>query len=255
MSRQDTAAPDSKILFIDDAQIRASEGVERRVHPARKHEGNPVVTSDRDWEAPAIVVGTVRKEGDRYRMWYQSRATIPGANRFDSYLRFLHLYAESRDGLTWTKPALGLYENSAGSYENNIALVRPAFSKDLNPSVLYTPNTRKGRAYTMFAYGSGHELPYNGHYLAFSDDGIRWSDGPKTPVIPGFDEVGWFAYDDRDEVFRGTVVYDRAGTPFSTESKDGIEWTILTVDRRKATGSGDRHGKLAEGQARRASLR
>ena len=53
----------NRILFIDDAQIASSKGVERRIHPARRYHGNPVVTSDRSWEAAEVIVGTVRKEG------------------------------------------------------------------------------------------------------------------------------------------------------------------------------------------------
>lgn len=224
MNRPATAG--SRVLFVDDAQIATSHGVERRVHVARKHEGNPVVTSDEDWEAPAIALGTVLKDGDTYRMWYQSRGTAPGANEFDSYLRFLHLYAESQDGLTWTKPSLGLYESSTGSRENNITLLRPALMNDMNPSVLRPPSGWDGHAYAMLAYGSGHELPYNGHYLAFSEDGIRWTDASETPLIPGYPENGWFTYDEQDEAFRGTVVWDNVGAPLYTESADGIEWTL-----------------------------
>ena len=34
----------NKFLFIDDAQITSMRGVERRIHPAHKYDGNPVVT-------------------------------------------------------------------------------------------------------------------------------------------------------------------------------------------------------------------
>ena len=61
--------------------------------------------------------------------------------------------------------------------------------------------------YTLFSCGVGYDLPYNGHFVACSEDGVRWSDGPETPVIPGFG-AGWFMYDEVDETFgdscRGT---------------------------------------------------
>jgi len=34
----------SRILFVDDGDIASTRGVERAIHPAEKHEGNPVVT-------------------------------------------------------------------------------------------------------------------------------------------------------------------------------------------------------------------
>ncbi len=88
----------NRILFIDDAQIASSRDVERKIHPARRYHGNPVVTSDCAWEAAEVIVGTVRKEAERYRMWYHTYATGPGRNGFDPFLRSLHLYAESADG-------------------------------------------------------------------------------------------------------------------------------------------------------------
>jgi hypothetical protein len=240
----------NSIVFIDDAQITSSSGIERRIHQARKYAGNPVVTSDCDWEGAETILGTVRKEGERYRMWYQSYATSPSRNGFDSFIRSLHLYAESDDGLAWSKPELGITEDSAGSYANNIALVRPTFRKDINPSVLRTPHAPDGHDYTMFSYGVGYDLPYNGHFVAYSDDGLRWSDGPETPVIPGYDEDGWFMYDEVDETFRGLVSYGQGGGGplsgtqlFSTQSTGGVEWSlprpVLAPDKADTDWAGD----------------
>jgi hypothetical protein len=233
----------NRILFIDDAQIASSRGVERRIHAARRYHGNPVVTSDRDWEAAEVIVGTVRREAERYRMWYQTYATAPGRNGPDTFIRSLHLYAESDDGRAWSKPELGISESSMGSYANNIALVRPTFRRDINPSVLHTPQAPDGHAYTMFSYGEGYELPYNGHFVAYSDDGVRWSDGPETPVIPGY-EAGWITYDEVDETFRGIVSWDGSGAElFSTHSTDGVEWSlprpVLAPDEADTEWAGD----------------
>ena len=144
-----------KILFIDDAQIASSCDVVRCIHPARKYE-NPVLTSDRAWEGQETILGTVLKEGDQYRMWYQTFATAVDPDGVDSYHRSFHLYAESDDGLAWSKPELGLAEDLMGSRANNITLVRPAFRRDLNPSVLHTPDAPDGHAYRMFSYGAGY---------------------------------------------------------------------------------------------------
>ena len=185
-----------------------------------------MVTSDRAWEAAEVIVGTVRKEAERYRMWYQTYATGPGRNGFDPFNRSLHLYAESGDGRTWSKPELGITENFLGSYANNITHVRPTFSRDINPSVLHTARAQGGHAYTLFSWGVGHDLPYNGHFVAWSDDGVRWKDGPETPVIPGY-KAGWFMYDEVDATFRGLLLWDRAPTElFATHSTDGVEWSL-----------------------------
>ena len=79
------------MLFIDDKDIVSMRGVERVVHPAKKYEGNPVVSGDQPWEDDVIMGGTVRKENGAYRIWYQSFGRRP--------YNFLHLYADSGDGL------------------------------------------------------------------------------------------------------------------------------------------------------------
>ena len=79
----------------------------------------------------------------------------------------------------------------------------------------------------MFSYGVGYELPYNGYFTAYSHDGLQWSEGPETPVIPAYDEPGWFMYDEVDETFRGLVSWDPSGSQlFSTQSTDGLEWSL-----------------------------
>ena len=81
--------------------------------------------------------------------------------------------------------------------------------------------------YARTAYG-----PYDGYYLAYSDDGINWTDGPLEPVIPGHADVGWFMYDERLKMFRGIVKqylnirgYSRRSVLW-TESKNALDWTL-----------------------------
>ena len=103
-----------RVLFVDDADIRDVQGLDRVIHPARKHDENPVVRPEHPWERELLLGGTVRKEGDLYRMWYQSHMPIPIARTY------VNLYAESQDGVHWTKPVLGRYEDFDGSLNNNI---------------------------------------------------------------------------------------------------------------------------------------
>ena len=217
------------MLFIDDHDIISMRGIERVIHRADKYEGNPVISADRPWEND-LWCGTVRKEGGVYRMWYLS------------YIRptYIYLYAESDDGVHWNRPVLGQYEDFGGSLGNNIVLSRLPFT-----NVLYTPHMGKGRTYTLLAYDyaddgshtkkrlddSGYGA-YDGFYLAFSEDGIHWTDGPKDPVIPGHADVGYFIYDELDGKFRATVKNFlnirgwRRRSVLWTESDDGYSWKL-----------------------------
>ena len=170
-------------------------------------------------------------------MWYQS---LPGGG-----LKGLqNLYADSQDGIHWNRHVLKQFQDSKGSLENNIYPARhavrsgftgPANRKlDHNQSVLSTPHLGAGRRYTMLSFGGGHLpiVPYDGTGLAFSEDGLHWTDGPDEPVIPGFGDVAWFTYDDLSDKFRGIVKtylsvrgHARRSVMY-TESDDAIDWTL-----------------------------
>jgi len=225
----------TRILFADDGDISSTQNLQRVIHPAQKRPENPLLAPDEPWEASLIMGGTVRREADgTYRMWYQSYGNGT----------YLHLYAESTDGIRWTKPDLGQYEDYEGQLQNNIFLSRmalrsedrrpPRVNQDHNPNVLYTPHLGPERTYTLISYDyarSGYAT-YDGYFLAFSPDGVRWSDGPTDPVIPGHADVGWFTYDEVDGLFRGIVKNflnirgHRRRSVFWTESPDGHEWTL-----------------------------
>ena len=60
MKPRSAATPGDRMLFIAAGKTNSIEGVERRIHPALKREGNPVLSSDRDREVMAILLGAVR---------------------------------------------------------------------------------------------------------------------------------------------------------------------------------------------------
>ena len=225
-----------RTLFVDDVDIASMQGVQRVIHPARKYEGNPVLVAERPWEDELLLGGTVLKENGLYRMWYEDHHV--------AVRTWLNRYAESEDGVHWTRPDLGLHEDFSGGLHNNIYLSRKALrsdhlgpvgtNQDHNQNVLYTPHMGKGRTYTMLSYDYGRSgySEYDGYFLAFSEDGIHWNDGPQDPVIPGHADVGWFTYDRVHGVFRGMVKnflnirgYRRRSV-FWTESADGYDWTL-----------------------------
>lgn len=117
---------EEKIFFaFDDHSIPWQHNLKVTLVPATKHPGNPVLRRGAEG-APdyghAALYGTVIKEGGKFRMWYLAmsqrkieRGQAPG------YWRPM-CYAESTDGVQWTKPELGLVEFN-GNTKNNICLV------------------------------------------------------------------------------------------------------------------------------------
>ena len=231
-------------MFVDDYDIASKREVERVIHPGEKYQGNPVLLADQPCpdRLPAgglsklLPCGTVILENGLYRSWYHGNTLGKDEN--------LNLYAESEDGIRWRTPMLGQYEDETGSLENNIYLSRlalrsgdlrpPSVNQDVHPSVLYTPHMGEGRTYTLLSYDYGRSgySAYDGYFLAFSEDGIRWSDGPEDPVIPGHADVGYFLYDEEDSIFRGIVKAYlsirgwRRRSVLWTESDDAFNWTM-----------------------------
>ena len=91
-------------LFVDHFLIEKMTDVELKLHePSRE---GIAVKFDRPWEGAFSGYTTVIKDGALYRMYYRG---LPGAGRDDSSDAVV-CYAESKDGIDWTKPNLRLFE-------------------------------------------------------------------------------------------------------------------------------------------------
>ena len=104
-------------LFLDDAFLVSVRGLEWRMHLPEARE--VVLTCDAAWEGNTSAYFTVLEEGGLYRMYYR------GSHFDEKSKRTAHpeyvCYAESRDGIRWVKPELGLVE-IGGSTSNNVVL-------------------------------------------------------------------------------------------------------------------------------------
>ncbi|MFT4557881.1 MAG: hypothetical protein ACI92S_003255, partial [Planctomycetaceae bacterium] len=107
-------------LFVDDHLISETKGDVRRqmVRPEPKE---VVFETGESWEGNTSGYYTVFRDGDLYRMIYRGW-------QHDAKMKAAHkevtCYAESKDGIHWSKPKLGLFEWN-GSKENNIVWLGP----------------------------------------------------------------------------------------------------------------------------------
>ena len=122
-------------LFVDDHLVeRMSGGARLRLH--RPVETDDVFVHDTAWEGSRSMYHTVFRDGDRYRLYYRGSQIDLSAGKYA--IRYnVTCYAESRDGIHWKRPELGLVE-FRGSKKNNIILsgeICHAFVpfKDTNP--------------------------------------------------------------------------------------------------------------------------
>ena len=87
-----------KQLFVDDFVGAERAAVTRELGQVVKaNGGKPVLVPDKPWEDDAFgCPATVLHDGKKFRMWYRPWGEVSIA------------YAESKDGLRWEKPNLGL---------------------------------------------------------------------------------------------------------------------------------------------------
>ncbi len=170
-----------RLLFLDDAAIASTINVTRTVHQARKSPENPVLWPQEPWEGTvAIVYGSVLRDGDRFRMWYHNGQGVG--------------YAESADGITWTRPGLGFF--AVDGTDTNTLIRRGAEPGEPNFLPHYyelfgvhkDPGADPARRYVMGYlsiqrnYDGPRQDPFHGGQrrglgVGFSPDGLHWTLG------------------------------------------------------------------------------
>jgi len=148
----DASSP--RFLFLDPAFIEQSERVALHVNPPERQE--IVIRPDQPWEQLMISFFlTVRDEEGKLRLWYICRDKENQPNV---------AYAESRDGVTWVKPELGLVDYH-GSKANNLVGMT-----SLEGVVFRDPNAPAAERYCYVTH-----LITEGMVRFHSPDGLRWS--------------------------------------------------------------------------------
>lgn len=159
-------------LFIDGFLIDRLTGASLALE--RPHDEGIVLRFDKPWEGPFCAYATVLHDGPLYRLSYRG---MRAAGKDGSNVE-VTCYAESKDGITWTKPNLGLFEID-GTKDNNVVLAGMApFSHNFCPMIDTRKDVPKAERYKALA-GTGR-----GGLSAFvSEDGLRWRKLRDTAVL------------------------------------------------------------------------
>ncbi len=159
-------------LFLDRHLIDEMRGLELKLHgPLPREE---VLRFDQPWEGDTSWHPIVIRDGDLFRMWY--RVSSGNEDRGTKTA-----YAESRDGVHWERPALGLIEFQ-GSTENNLIWPTPG-NKGINMCVFRDPNPEVPEAERYKAIVQTRDI----HGL-ISADGLRWKPIKPDPLIPRLED-------------------------------------------------------------------
>lgn len=159
-------------LFVDDFLIERLDGAQFKLHEPAP--AGVVLRFDQPWEGSFCGYVTVINDRDRFRMYYRG---LPAARR-DGSTGETTCYAESRDGIVWTKLNLGLFE-VRGTRSNNVVLARTApFSHNFAPFLDTRPGVPAAERFKALAGSSRSGL------VAFiSEDGVRWRKWRDAPVL------------------------------------------------------------------------
>ena len=212
-------------LFVDDFLIDQIEGLSLKLHPPTS--AGRVFSFDRPWEGNTSFYARIFQDGDLYRMYYRGSsepsASPPWALEGDVKVVPAHsqyaCYAETRDGINWKRPALGIFEFQ-GSKDNNIVWTSRgthnfAPFKDANPAA--PPSER----YKALAGGPLIALK--------SSDALHWEKMREEPVISdgAFDSLNlplWDAARNRYVAFYRDFTSGVRHVKFAT-SEDFLNWT------------------------------
>jgi hypothetical protein len=209
-------------LFVDTFLIEEQVNIHQILH--HPEDAGKVLLFDKPWEGPFCGYATIIKDGEKYRLYYRG---LPEAGK-DGSSGETTCYAESEDGISWTKPDLGIHEVS-GTRENNVILADVApITHNFSPFL----DTREGTN-PKHKYKALGGTKSSGLIACVSEDGINWNILQEDPVFTEgvFDSqnVSFWSQSEQCYVcyFRTwtKVGYSGFRTVSRTTSKDFINWS------------------------------
>jgi hypothetical protein len=223
-------------LFIDEGLIDRLNGAERRLHHPVPQEVSLVFDQawEGNWTGGSVVL---RADDGLFRLYY--RGGRQGSEQYQGYpagmvdTRPRHVcYAESHDGITWTRPSLGLFE-VAGTRDNNV-VVTAEHGRRVEQNFSCFVDTRAGVAPEERYKGIGGMTAQV--FALVSPDGINWRKLKDEPVIEGYDSMHFAFWDAARGEYRSyarhrrIAAYQAGMDELGTVALETDDQTGLTVD-------------------------
>lgn len=203
-------------LFTDRYLIDTLGGA--RLQMQRPTPANVALRHDAPWEGRYTIYSTVLRDGDLWRLYYRGWADVGAGGRAYTCC------AESRDGVTFTRPEYGLVEFQ-GSTRNNILLGAMAAGEDtvthnFCPMIDTRPGVPESERYK--ALGGSHR---SGMFAFVSADGVNWRLLVEGPVV----NHPTFAFDSQNVPFWSEaegcyLFYYRTFIKAPGAEKAGVRW-------------------------------
>lgn len=197
----------NRVLLLAPGIVTHAGRANLRLHPPRKT-GERLLESVEPWENATLNWFSVLREGDRYRLWYECYDVAGWPTADDTSF----CYAESRDGVHWTRPRLGLTEYQ-GSRENNILFRQLGTdshrSRVHGTCVFLDPAAPPEERYKGVSQGQFRGRGERPYYIAgmTSPDGLTWHRLPE-PIGDDFADSQYSGF--RDPASGRYWLYGRA---------------------------------------------
>ncbi len=200
-----TVTGEAMLLAIDDVSLPLKNNLCFYLSKPKVRK-EAVLTASKDPNAPdylgASFYGAVLFENQKFRMWYYATHPMPNpepgktviAGAGDNIVQGPICYAESDDGISWTKPNLGQVLFNGSRNNNIIALPEnkayegvAVIKDEADPD----PNRRYKMAYNEWSDKKGVAFTIR---TATSSDGIHWIAGPELPVGTFIEHASFYKY-------------------------------------------------------------
>lgn len=156
-------------------------GVKITVHPPQI-DPTPLIVPERPWEEFINVYCTLLEIDGGFRLYYETHVRKEDGDTDD--LRAMLAVAESRDGVTWEKPSLGIL-NFRGTTDNNLVYgLDAALGRGAHGATVFVDPSAPPEA----RYKLVHMGREDGRYRVFgatSPDGLRWT-AMRKPLLDSY---------------------------------------------------------------------
>jgi len=220
------------LLAIDDQGLGERDGLTLTINKPTVRQ-KPVLTPETgNLSAPdsmaAHFYGTVLHDAGKFRMYYYAVSYRKGAP--GDLWQGPVCYAESDDGLNWTKPHLGQVEIN-GSSENN-ALKLSDEATQCAAVIIDEEETDPKKRYKMVYMSFSHTWTFR---TATSADGITWDVQEKRPSDKFLEMGSFLRFGDQWIVHGQSGGNDADGNPegrqgYASTSPDFVNWETNYVD-------------------------
>ena len=215
-------------LFVDDYLIETMKGARLTLHHPQPRE--VAIRFDQPWEGNTSGYPTVMRDGDVLRMIYRGHRMEWDSGKLQMSHSPVVCYAESRDGITWTKPDLRQFplrgqmvKQVSDPLANNIVWPGSPYSGTFVPFL--DPRTGCPPTEKFKAVGGNYKT---GLHLFTSPDAVTWKKARDAIFTQGaLDSMNVVFFDPQSEryvLYFRTVTDGRRSIAMST-SPDLRDWS------------------------------